>query len=171
MSASSLSEQEISEIYRQNAHGLRRFLIGLLQSDADAADCLQETFAALVQQGNQQTIATQRAWLYMVARNQAALLIRRRQTNRRALNSVQETATEHQTESDPVTAAIDQERQSRLRAAIENLPAAQRQIVELRIHDNRTFQQIAEELDIPLGTALARMRSALKKLSQRLHEP
>ena len=34
----------------------------------------------------------------------------------------------------------------------------------MRIHDDLTFQQIADQLNIPIGTALTRMRRALEKL-------
>jgi RNA polymerase sigma-70 factor (ECF subfamily) len=34
----------------------------------------------------------------------------------------------------------------------------------MRIYEEKTFATIAEELGIPLGTALARMRAALEKL-------
>ena len=52
--------------------------------------------------------------------------------------------------------------------ALETLPAEQQQIVKLRIYDELTFAAIAEQLGLPLGTVLTRMRLALKKLNQRL---
>jgi RNA polymerase sigma-70 factor (ECF subfamily) len=41
--------------------------------------------------------------------------------------------------------------------------------LKLRIFEDRTFAEIAEQLQIPLGTALSRMRLALEKL--RANEP
>ena len=55
-----------------------------------------------------------------------------------------------------------------VRAAMVELPVEQRQVVAMRIYEEKTFAEIAEQLDIPLGTALGRMRLALKKLRQRL---
>ena len=57
-----------------------------------------------------------------------------------------------------------------VRQAIDELPEAQRQIVCLRIYDEKTFAEIAEELQIPLGTALSRMRAAVSKLKERLDQ-
>jgi RNA polymerase sigma-70 factor (ECF subfamily) len=37
----------------------------------------------------------------------------------------------------------------------------------MRIYEEKTFATIAEELGIPLGTALGRMRTALQKLQRR----
>jgi RNA polymerase sigma-70 factor (ECF subfamily) len=52
----------------------------------------------------------------------------------------------------------------RLRDALEQLPPADREIVELRHHGGLSFKQLAELLDEPLGTLLARHHRALKKL-------
>ena len=52
----------------------------------------------------------------------------------------------------------------RLRAALDELPPADREIVELRHHGGLSFKQLAELLDEPLGTLLARHHRALKKL-------
>ena len=57
-----------------------------------------------------------------------------------------------------------------MRRAIDDLPAAQQQIVRMRIYEEKTFAVIAAELEIPLGTALARMRAAMEKLKRRLGE-
>ncbi len=51
-----------------------------------------------------------------------------------------------------------------LREAMEALTPADREIVELRHHAGMSFNQIAEVLDEPLGTLLARHHRALKKL-------
>ena len=51
-----------------------------------------------------------------------------------------------------------------LRRAIDALPRAQRDVVELRHREDLTFQQIADRLGRPLGTVLTQMRSALRKM-------
>jgi RNA polymerase sigma factor (sigma-70 family) len=54
----------------------------------------------------------------------------------------------------------------RLRAAIDHLPAAQREVVVLRVYGELTFKQIAEMLGVPLGTVLTRMRLATHRLAE-----
>lgn len=51
-----------------------------------------------------------------------------------------------------------------LRRAIEELPDADREIIELRHHGGMSFKQIADLLEEPLGTLLARHHRALRKL-------
>ena len=53
---------------------------------------------------------------------------------------------------------------------LDQLSPDQRQIVRLRIYEEKTFAEISRELKIPLGTALGRMRAALQKLKT-LREP
>jgi len=54
----------------------------------------------------------------------------------------------------------------RLRAAMRELPEADREIVELRHHGQMSFKQMADLLGEPLGTLLARHHRALRKLKQ-----
>ena len=51
-----------------------------------------------------------------------------------------------------------------LRAALDGLPPADREVIELRHRADMSFKQIAEMLDQPLGTVLARHHRALRKL-------
>src|SRR5262245_33354688 len=57
-----------------------------------------------------------------------------------------------------------------VKSALERLPEEQRTVVNLRIYEEKTFAEIAATLDLPLGTVLTRMRLALQKLQQTLHE-
>ena len=56
------------------------------------------------------------------------------------------------------------ERAEQLRAAVARLPEADRELLHLRYTADLSYQQIAEVLDQPLGTVLARGHRALKKL-------
>ncbi len=56
----------------------------------------------------------------------------------------------------------------RLREAMEELSDADREVVELRHHAQMSFKQIAELMDEPIGTLLARHHRALRKLKDLL---
>jgi len=64
----------------------------------------------------------------------------------------------------PEEPALKNEQAEQVRAAIESLSADQQTVVRKRIYEGLKFREIAEELDVPLGTILARMQAALKKL-------
>jgi RNA polymerase sigma-70 factor (ECF subfamily) len=66
--------------------------------------------------------------------------------------------------ADPDEAAFRHE----LAAALGELPEEQRSVVHLKLWEGRTFEQIANLLDIPAITAASRHRYALEKLRDRL---
>ena len=56
----------------------------------------------------------------------------------------------------------------RVRTALEVLPDAQRQALELAYFDGYTYRQVAEVLGIPEGTAKSRLRLALTRIAENL---
>lgn len=62
------------------------------------------------------------------------------------------------------------ERQASVEAAINQLPADQREVIVMKIWGGLTFAQISEALDIPPNTAASRYRYALNRLETELAE-
>ena len=56
------------------------------------------------------------------------------------------------------------ERRSAVRAALAALPEAQRQALHLAVLEERTHEQVAGDLDLPLGTAKTRIRTGMQRL-------
>ena len=61
-------------------------------------------------------------------------------------------------------------RRKEVREALTELPAAQRQVLEMAYFDGKTQVQVAEELGIPLGTVKTRTLAAMWKLRTVLQE-
>lgn len=101
------------------------------------------------------------SWLFRVAMNRV-----RDEARRRTRHAAPTDPADFARESGPApqaTRAADEEL-TRLREAIEELSDADREVVELRHHGQLSFKQIADLLDEPIGTLLARHHRALKKL-------
>lgn len=58
----------------------------------------------------------------------------------------------------------DRERARQLQEALQRLPAAQREVITLKIWGGLTFAEIAAVLEIPANTAASRYRYALEEL-------
>jgi RNA polymerase sigma-70 factor (ECF subfamily) len=58
----------------------------------------------------------------------------------------------------------DQEKVEHLKRRIRELSAEQQEVLRLRIFEDLTFAEIAVKMQIPIGTALSRMRLALERL-------
>jgi RNA polymerase sigma-70 factor (ECF subfamily) len=150
------------------AHGpeLERFLLGILRDAASAQDCLQVVCVKLLQRGHESRPETRRAWLFKVAYQEAMLAKRKSATGDRVLRKA---AWGLNLQTEPADGqAIRVESIDQVRQALDELPPEQRQIVWMRIYEEKTFAVIAQELQIPIGTALGRMRTALQKLKKAL---
>ena len=152
------------QVFEQALPGLRAFLHHRL-APADIDDCLQVVSVTMLEKGDGVAPAARRAWLYRVAANESARIWRRRASTTRVLEKYAEDETDQNLPESDLTR---NETNRKVIDAVEKLPEDWQRVVRLRIHENRTFQQISDELGIPLGTALTRMRRALERLRQLL---
>ena len=165
-SCEKLDPAVVAALYAEHGEELRRFLQGVLRDGFLAADCLQATFAKLVERGHETREETRKAWLFRVAFHEAMAFRRRAAVGDKVVRNV---AWQGQTE--PATAeerAIRLESVEAVKVALSGLRPEEREIVRMRIYEDKTFAVIANELRIPLGTALGRMRTALIKLRSKL---
>lgn len=161
-----LDPAEVEALYHAHEAELRRLLLGVLRDHSLAGDVLQATFAKVLVQGHTSREETRKAWLFRVAYREALAVLRRRNTGDKAYRRL---ASSLDAPADVVESGlVREEAVAAVREVIATLPVEQRQIVRMRIYEEKTFAQIAEELQIPLGTALGRMRSALEKMRARL---
>jgi RNA polymerase sigma-70 factor (ECF subfamily) len=158
----------VAALYVQHGEELRRFLLGILRDAQLTADVLQATFVKMSQRGHETRQESRKAWLFRVAYHEAMAYRRREGVGDKVLRRVA-------WHSNGVAGPADEpllrlESVHAVREALEHLPPEQRQVVRMRIYEEKTFAVIAKELKIPLGTALGRMRAALIKLRARLCE-
>jgi RNA polymerase sigma-70 factor (ECF subfamily) len=70
----------------------------------------------------------------------------------------------------PLAALEQAENIDAMQAAMDRLPAAEREVIVLRHFSELSFAEIASVMDTPLGTALARAHRGLKKLRTMLED-
>ncbi len=127
-----------------------------------AEDAAQEAFTSVWRRAGTFDPArgSAAAWLYAVARNAAAQLVRRGQAGASLTVLDDQTA---DAENDPVTGLA-------LHAALTRLPATEREVLELAYFEDMTQTQIAARLRLPLGTVKTRTRSGLHRLAGYLED-
>ena len=165
--ADSLEPVRIATLYLEHGAELRRFLLGVLRDPDRVSDVLQATFVKAIESGHQARSESLKAWLFRVALNEALVTRRRTETGDRITRKL---AAWSRTGDRPEESLIRGETVEHVRRVLETLPAAQREVVRMRIYEEKTFARIADELGLPLGTVLTRMRLALDKMRQGLGE-
>jgi RNA polymerase sigma-70 factor (ECF subfamily) len=159
-------QDDFEAIFACHQVSLRHFLLGVLKDEALVQDALQSTYIKLIEKGDTvENPAAIKSWLFRVGYNEA-MQLRRKQSN--ATKHLEKFArqvdwTGRET-NDPDTQILEQELKSQVTDALKLLSPQQFEVVEKRIYQGLKFREIAQELDVPLGTVLARMHSSLKKL-------
>jgi len=164
-SGSSGFSVDAGKAFEQFAKPLENFLIGILKNGAEANDALQATFVKLMEKGD--TIVQESAlkgWLFRVAYNEAMLIKRKDGVKRKHIEKFAWHVSPDVESDQPADRMLDDETQQEIKKALDQLSAAQQEVVRKRIYEGLKFREIAEQLDLPLGTVLARMHSSLKKL-------
>jgi RNA polymerase sigma-70 factor (ECF subfamily) len=174
-----LTPEAVQTLYEQHSKALNNFLLGVLKNHAAAADALQATFAKLLEKGHLvKRQESMKSWLFKVAFNEALIAKRKVSVKRRHVEPIawklnQSAGAEKGNDdrlSQSVHHAIRQEKIHKVHEALQQLPETLQTVVKMRIFEGLKFREIAEQLDTPLGTVLARMQTALKKLKPLLRE-
>ena len=148
----------------------------LTRNRADAEDLVQDTFVKAFRHADQFARGTNlRAWLYTILHN--TWRNRRRDASRDAVevDSEQVELAAASPAGEPVEtperilmrSTLDAD----LQAALDELPDAFRQAVWLRDVEEFTYAEIAEMLNVPIGTVMSRISRGRRILFERLSAP
>lgn len=147
---------------------LERYAWAILRDWSLAKDAAQNGFVLLARFGGDVAPEAVKSWLFKVVHREA-IRLRESQRSQPSSELVAEQAANY--EISPLNSLIQQERVELIRQQIALLPTEQQTILKMRIVDEFSFAEIATSLNIPLGTALSRMRLALEKLRKQNDEP
>jgi RNA polymerase sigma-70 factor (ECF subfamily) len=136
-----------------------------------AEDVVQEAFLSVWRSGARYDRArgSVRTWVLGVVHNRAIDALRRHES-RQARDVFDETLAERLPARDLTDAEVARkEESSAVRGALGELPDEQRKVIELAYFGGFTHSQIADMLDVPLGTVKGRMRLGLSRMRLSLH--
>ena len=131
-----------------------------------AEDVVQEAFLSLWRSGARydRGRGSVRSWVLGVVHNRAIDLFRREVVHSGRDVSDEGLAERMVSPTDTETEVERREDASQVRTALAELPADQRQVIELAYFGGFTHSQIADILKLPAGTVKGRMRLGLTKL-------
>jgi len=158
-----------------------RFALRLSGSPDEAEDLVQETFLRAFRSWDQYTRGTKaKSWLFTICRN---VFLRRRDRSKRHDEIVTATAPRSGSENAPVVNPVWSSAQSldpegdffqsivdeRIVAAIGELPEEYRTAVVLSDIEGLPYAEIAELMDVPVGTVKSRLFRGRRRLQDALY--
>jgi RNA polymerase sigma-70 factor, ECF subfamily len=133
-----------------------------------AEEAAQEAFVqAWLHLGSYRPQTSIRNWLYRIAVNAATDMFRK---EKRILPNAIEDLPLRDSRPGPEASVSQLERIALIQKAILSLPDASRAVLVLREYEEMSYHEIAETLDIPLGTVMSRLNYARKLLKEKLEQ-
>ena len=157
-------ERAIEALYARYSGPLYSLAYQVTGADRFAQEVVQEVFVAVWKDAGRfdPSRGALSSWLFALARHKAIDLVRKEANVRKHTADVDLELRE--ADDDVDREAWLRLRRDTVRAAITQLPETQRTALELAFFAGLTHVEVAEKLDIPLGTAKTRIRTALLKL-------
>lgn len=159
------SSPELEQLFLESSEDLLRYFARRHAETEVARDLVQETFLKMAR-GMEKGARPRhlRAYLYGVARHVSQAAWTRRGRER---NLVREYPVEA-VEAHPAEGSSVDDRVEMACAIIATLPDLHREVLDLRFSQGLSYAEIAEVLDIPMGTVRSRLHHAVSKVRERL---
>jgi RNA polymerase sigma-70 factor (ECF subfamily) len=163
--ASSRDEHAFEELYSRFGRAVYGVVRRMVGDPVSSEDVVQEAFTNVwrAAAGYRRDRGSASGWLYAIARNAAADALRARRPT--PVGDVPEEPDPRPEPADAVAAGLER---FSVHAAVDTLPAREREVIELAYFGGLSQSEVAERLALPLGTVKTRTRSGLARLAERL---
>lgn len=146
--------------YRQRAYGIA---LGLTGNHDDAMDAVQKAFIRIHRSLKRFRLDEPFfPWFYRIVRNTAHN--QRRDENRHRGEMPLEWVRQPDGRPDPLSETVADDLRQRLWEGIQELPPEMREVFHLYHFEGLKYREIAEAMDIPLGTVMSRLHAARVRL-------
>ena len=162
----------LGEIYDRHGSTVYSIALSILHNPQAAEDVAQDVFVTLWNRPERYNpeIGRFAPWFYRVARNRAIDVVRQRRREVMPEDPAVFDLMLGPSEDAPASAVVERSEAQRVRSALSELPDEQRMLIELAYFGGLTQSQMANRLDIPLGTIKTRVRTGLLRLREMLND-
>jgi RNA polymerase sigma-70 factor, ECF subfamily len=161
----------LGALYDRWADSVHALVSRIVRDDTEAEEVVEAVFWQAWQQASRYAgeRGSPAAWLLSMARSRSLDRLRTLR-RRREEQPVDDSVFSEVTAVDDPLAELDAaDRAQHVAAALSELPAEQRQVLELAYFDGLSQTEISAQLDVPLGTIKTRARLALRKMRDHLY--
>lgn len=153
-------------IVRRYRAGIYQHAAYILKDQEEAIDVAQEVFIRAFREPRLYEADFRiKAWLYRVTTNLCFNMVRDRKRRSAILETVPMATTTHAGQSEHVH---HEEKQRQIFEAMESISEEHRSILMLRYYDDLSYNEIADALQIKLGTVMSRLSRAKRRLMEAL---
>jgi RNA polymerase sigma-70 factor (ECF subfamily) len=164
--------EALGPLMERHQRRVYRIALAYLRDPDDAQDVVQETFVkAFLSASRWDGSSDAGPWLSRIAVNHAIDRYRRTKRRRATYSPIEEGDHDQSLaaeEPSPERRAISRNLGERIGAALGALPEKQRAVFALRHYDERSLEDIASLLGLPLGTVKSTLHRAILGLRDRL---
>ncbi|RWU12052.1 sigma-70 family RNA polymerase sigma factor [Pseudidiomarina gelatinasegens] len=168
--ASEQSRAAFSELFRYFAPRLQAYATRQFGNEQTAMDLVQETMTNVWHKAHlfKPDRGSAATWIFTIARNIRFDLLRKNKHRQNDLSAddLWPVLAEQNDSLDDDYALDNDLLMQQLAVYCEQLPKAQRTVIELIYVEGKSQQEVADALEIPLGTVKSRTRLALQKLKE-----
>lgn len=166
-------EQEaLGLLYDRYGSLVYALLMGIVRNVDDAEDLMQEVFTQVWLKADtyQSAFGNAKNWVLRIAHNRAVNHVRSRRVRETKAQMTLESIEQVAADPNPSTLSSlgHADEVQNVNRALARLPEEQRILVTLAFLQGLSHTEIAEQLDIPLGTVKSRIRAGLKSLRTQL---
>jgi RNA polymerase sigma-70 factor (ECF subfamily) len=156
-------------IYRAYSKRLFRFVYGIIKTESDAEEIVQEVFVKIWESHeNINDFALFDSYLFTIAYNSTISVIRKKLSEAKYIQHVKSLQIQEQEKT--IINDIDFESVSlKVNELVDKLPPRQKEVFKLHRENELTYRQIAEKLEISVNTVENHMSKALKFLRKNLN--
>ena len=157
-----------TELVGIHAQGVMNVIYRMCGDAQIAEDAAQETFIqAWLHLASFRPQVSLRNWLYRIGLNAATDILRKQ---KRIAPEELEDFELHDPEPGPEALFSQEERAALVQKAVLSLPDSSRAVLVLREYEGLSYHEIADALDIPIGTVMSRLSYARKVLKETLQQ-
>lgn len=161
-------ESAFAELMKRYKNPVYHMILKMVRNVDDAEDLTIEAFAkAFKNLSRFKKDYTFSTWLFRIATNNAIDFIRKKKLDTYSLNTSfsddngeSVTIDVEDNQLTPDDAAINAQKIQLVRMFVDKLPAKYQRLVKLRYFDELSYEEIAKELEAPLGTVKAQLHRA-----------
>ncbi len=159
--------QALAALYDRHARAAYSLAYRVMGERQAAEDLVQEAFLKVWRAAGSFRVerASVRTWILSIVRNRGIDELRSTASRRRTQDRV-ETQTPASQPSEAFAETWRNSQREQVREALRGLPPEQLKVLELAYFSGYTHMEIAELLNLPLGTVKGRMRLGLKKIRE-----